>query len=231
VPPFRFVVGNWKCNKSLEQAQTWLAAFAKGYRERADVRVIIAPPLLWLAPLAEQLKPLALSGVSLAAQDLSPFPPGGYTGAIAADMLKGIAEHAIVGHAERRRYFHETAQDVTNKVSEAIDAGIKPIICVDKTYAMSQLTQLGELDCEHLIVAYCPVAPMGYREAEAPDKVAEATAFISQIQPGRPIIYGGAVSAENAARYSSITGISGVLVGSASLGAEEFLAICQAVAG
>ncbi|MBE0584110.1 MAG: triosephosphate isomerase [Desulfofustis sp.] len=227
----RFVVGNWKCSKTLDQAQSWLTSFARAYQPTAQLQVVVAPPLLWLVPLARQLQDLSLQGVSLAAQDVSPFPRGSYTGAIAADMLKGFADYTIIGHAERRRYFHETSQDAANKVSEAVDAGVRPIICVDTTSAMSQLVPLADLDCEHLIIAYCPVAPMTYREPEKTETVEEAVRFIGQIHPARPIIYGGAITPDNAGDYAAIPGLAGLSVGAASLDPTAFAAICRVVAG
>jgi len=227
----RFVVGNWKSNKTLDQAQAWLVSFARNYQPEAALQVIIAPSSIWLVPLARQLQDLSLPGVYLAAQDVSPFPRGSYTGAIAADMLAGSADYAIVGHGERRRYFHETSQDAVNKVSEAVDAGIKPIICVDTATAMSQLVPLGDVDCEELMIAYCPVEAMSYREAEKKETVEEAARFIGQIHPARPIIYGGAITPDNARDYAAIPGISGLFVGQASLDPDAFVAICAAVAG
>ncbi len=226
----RYVVGNWKCAKSFVEAVRWFDAFALKYRPVDHLQVIISPPMIWLKSLADQLKSLGLAGVTLAAQDVSGFPPGNYTGAIAADMLTGIADYALVGHSERRRYFHETSLDVTNKVSEAIDAGIKPIVCVDKAYAMSQLTSLSDMDTEHMLIAYSPVDAMSYREPEAVEKVEEAARFISQIHPYRPIIYGGAIGMDNAHRYASAAGIAGLIVGSASLDAESFNQVCLALA-
>lgn len=225
----RFVVGNWKCSKNLDQAQAWLAHFASCYRPTSQLQVVVAPPMLWLVPLAEQLRALDLPGVSLAAQDISSFPRGSYTGAIAADMLKGVADYAVIGHSERRRYFHETSQDAANKVHEAADAGIKPIICVDTTYALSQLAPLADLDCEQLLIAYCPVDAMTYREPQRRDTVAEAARFIADIHPSRPIIYGGSITPENAGEYGSIAGISGLFVGASSLDPSAFAAICQAL--
>lgn len=228
----RIVVGNWKCNKSLDRGRQWLDRFASRYRPFPGLRVIVAPPMIWLAHLQEHVRRLGLQSLALAAQDVSPFPAGGYTGAIAADMLKGLAEYAIVGHPERRRYFHETSQDVTNKVSEAAEAGISPIVCVDKTYAMSQLTAVNDVDCQDLVVAYCPEAPRNYPEPEAVDRVEEAVRFLADIpHPPRPIIYGGAITPANAERYASITGLSGLFVGAASLDADAFADVCGLVGG
>ena len=94
----RFVIGNWKCTKSIAEARSWIDTFRRGYVPVEDVEVVIAPPLIVLAKLADIVEEAALEQFSLAAQDVSPFPLGSYTGATAADMLKGICRYAIVGH-------------------------------------------------------------------------------------------------------------------------------------
>ncbi len=227
--PATLVVGNWKCSKSMTEARTWLAEFKERYQPVAGVEVVLAPPLILLAQLAEQVRDMEIERFSLAAQDVSPFPPGRYTGATAADMLRGICTYAIVGHSERRRYFHETAQDVVNKVSEAADANIVPIICVDEKNAMSQLTALGDVDCDKLVIAYSPVDALSYREPQNPEKIAEIAGYISQVYPTRPIIYGGGIGLKNVEQFVSIPGISGLFIGEASLQPESFCGIVGAV--
>jgi triosephosphate isomerase len=223
------VIGNWKCNKTIDQARAWFDQFRRGYRPVDGVEVVLAPPHLLLAQLGEYLEQSKIENFSLAAQDISPFPLGSYTGATAADMVKPICRYAIVGHWERRTYFHETSQDAVNKVSEAADASLIPIICVDETNAMSQLTALGDIDCDKLVVGYTPVDGASYREPQSPEKIAEVAGYISQVYPARPIIYGGGIDAGNHERYISIDGISGLFLGAASLQPDSFLQIVEAM--
>ena len=228
-PPSLLVVGNWKCNKSIDQARSWFDQFRRGYHPVAGVEVVIAPPLLLLAQLAEYAEQTRIENFSLAAQDISPFPLGSYTGATAADMVKPFCRYVIVGHWERRNYFHETSLDAVNKVSEAADASLIPIICVDETNAMSQLTALGDIDCDKLVVGYTPVDGTSYREPQSPEKIAEVAGYIAQVYPARPIIYGGGVELRNHQRYISIDGISGLFLGAASLDPDSFLKIVEAM--
>ena len=227
----RFVIGNWKCHKTLEDAQGWFDEFAGLYTPVAEVAVILAPPFICLDSLSRYVRKLCLENVSLAAQDISPFPKGAYTGAVAAELVKGMVDYVIVGHSDRRRYFHETSQDVANKVNETVDAGLVPIVCVDQPYAMSQLTALTDIDCEKMIIAYGPVDALSFRIPQAPKGVIKAVDLIARVHPNRAIVYGGSITPENAKEYVSLPGISGLFVGAASLEASSFAAICGEMAG
>lgn len=222
----KLIVGNWKCHKSYDEARNWFDTFAEGYRPVENVDVIIAPSFICLENISNYVSDLNLENVYLAAQDISPFPKGGYTGAVAADMLKGIVDFVIVGHSDRRRYFHETSLDVTNKVTEAVDAGLRPIVCVDQPYAMSQLTALSDIENENIIIAYGPVDALSFRIPESPEKVSESVDFIRNIYPERDVIYGGSLLPDNVEDYLALPNLSGIFVGAASLDALSFLEIC-----
>ncbi|MFT5697205.1 MAG: triosephosphate isomerase [Desulforhopalus sp.] len=223
----KYVIGNWKCHKTTSDGLAWFNQFSGLYRASESVDIVVAPSALTLESIATTLTDLKLPGVSLAAQDVSPFPRGSYTGAIAADMLKSVASYVIVGHSERRRYFHETFQDVINKVTEAADSGLIPIVCVEDAELLAQLRPLADIDCKEMIVAYTPVDALNFNISESVERVAGAVTRISAFFPVWPIIYGGAVSHENAKEYLAVSGLSGLFLGSTSLDAGKFAKVCQ----
>ena len=225
----KYVVANWKSHKTIAEAEKWLATFSGLYLPEPSVEVILAPSFVHLAPLAQLLRANNPTRLTLAVQDLSPFPLGAYTGAVAAEMVRDMVGYAIVGHAERRRYFHETNQEIANKVSEAAAARIKPILCVDHPYARAQLAALNETDIGELLIGYGPVEAIGIAVAQAPEKAASAIREIQAIMPDNPILYGGSVSAANASIYMKLEGVQGLMVSTASLEAAEFARICKAV--
>ncbi len=225
----KYVVGNWKCNKGRREAQKWFAEFADCYTPVSSLEVIVAPSLVCLLTLSQYVEALQLENVSLAAQDVSPFPKGSYTGAVAADMLRGLVDYVIIGHSERRRYFHETSLETANKMAESVDAGLKPIVCIDQPYAMSQLTALNDIDCDDMLLAYGPVDAVTARVPEEVSRVAEAVDFIKQVQPKRPVLYGGSLRPDNAEEYVALSQLSGLFVGESSLDAGTFASICAIV--
>ncbi len=223
----RFVIGNWKCYKSLTDARAWIDEFATRYRPIPGLSVVIAPSFICLEGLAGYLRRRHLQDVFLAAQDISPFPKGAYTGAVAADMVRGLADYVLIGHSERRRYFHETVQDVLNKASEALDTGLAPIICIDNPDEIMQLRGLQDSECDKMIIAYQPVEALNFQIPAPLSDVSGAAEHIGRTGFARTVVYGGGVTLENARQYAGITGISGILVGAASLEAASFAAICE----
>lgn len=227
----KIVVANWKSHKTLPEAIEWLEQFSQLFTPDPQVQVILAPPMPYVAVLRQLLLERYNSlSLALAVQDISPFPLGSYTGAVAAEMLSGLVEYAIVGHSERRRYFHETNQEIANKVRETVAVGIRPIVCVDLPYARSLLNAMDEAEIADLIIGYGPIEAIGIDLPQSSQTIRSAIKEIEAIAPGRPIVYGGSVQSANAAGLMELAGLSGLLVGTASLPADEFVGICKAVA-
>lgn len=223
----KLIVANWKSHKSLSEAEAWLSSFEKATSLfPATAKVVLCPPFPFLFSLSETLS--GIDGVELGVQDLSPFPAGAYTGAISTQNLQGAGvKYAILGHSERRRYFHETHQEVANKVDQALQADIKPIVCVDEQYLVAQSSALSREQMESCIVAYEPLEAIGTGDNQPADEVAEVVEKIQQAFGPVPVIYGGSVAGNNVSEYLAVC--DGVLVGGSSLEAETLAAIVQQV--
>ncbi len=228
----KYVLANWKSHKTLTEAESWLEEFLKLYRPAPfdKLRVIIAPSTIHLAPLWQLLQQHGDPTITLAIQDLSPFPLGSYTGAVAAEMARDLVEFAILGHSERRRYFNETNQEVANKVREAGAADIQAIVCLDEPYARAQLAAIEEEDLQGLLIGYGPVEAIGIDTPQSTETVQKAISEIQSLAPHSPILYGGSINAGNASSYLDLAGLAGLMVGTASLDAEEFARICAIAA-
>ncbi len=225
----RYIVANWKSHKTVEEGKTWLEKFLQLYQPDWQVEVIIAPSYVHLVPLYQMLQQKNFPALSLAVQDVSPFPLGAYDGAVAAAMVREMVDYAIIGHSERRRYFHETELEIANKASEAAAAGIKPILCIDHSYAHSQMAALNEADMEYMLIGYGPVEAIGVTISQPMEKARREVAEIREIFPEKPVLYGGSINAENAGSYMELEGIAGLMAGSASLEPGEFAQICRIV--
>jgi triosephosphate isomerase len=222
----RYLVGNWKSNKTLEESLEWLSEM-RGLSIPKETEVVICPPYPYLATLASDER--KATNLRLGVQDISPFPYGAYTGAIAAEMVKQWADFAILGHSERRKYFHESHQEVANKVDRCFEAGIKPIVCVDEDYIDQQIAAIQNEHLANIIIAYEPLSAIGSGDPDTPEHaVAVARAIKDKAETDVPVLYGGSVKPGNIQAFLSHPEISGALVGGASLDAQTWNALIQA---
>lgn len=219
------LVANWKSHKTLDEAITFITTFP---RIKTDHKVIICPPTLYLRPLAHIIEEKALSFL-LGIQDVSPFPFGAYTGAITAQMIDNMADYAIVGHSERRRYFHETNDEIARKVKELLEVGMTPIICVDEPYLEAQLAFFTQQELGKSVIAYEPLAAIGSGAPDTPEHAQEIASRIHQLaEVEMPVLYGGSVTADSVKTFVRQPLISGVLVGGASLNVDSWAALVAA---
>ena len=244
--PKLFVAGNWKMN-GLEADLKEIEAIKAG-AEPGGPTVAIFPP----ATLLHQAASLAKgSPVVIGAQDCHAQPKGAFTGDISAPILKDAGATAvIVGHSERRSYHGESSQDVQAKASAALKAGLKAVVCIGETKD-ERLAGLAAEVCSRqlegslpadstpdtVIVAYEPVWAIGTGLSPTiPDITAIHEVVRSELKKRFPvaeakhwrILYGGSVTAANAASIFESNEVDGVLVGGASLKADSFLAIIAA---
>lgn len=212
----KFIIANWKSNKTIVEAKNWLESVRLFDFDSDYLKVVVAPPSVFLPTARESLP----ASINVAAQDISSFASGSYTGAVSARNLEGLVSHVIVGHSERRRYFGETSQDVAQKAEQAIAFGITPIVCVDESEIQSQAAAIVSQILNKCIVAYEPVSAIGTGNNVPVDKVTSVSAQIRESFGSVPIIYGGSVDETNVSEYLLVC--DGVLVGGASLDVDQF---------
>ncbi len=218
------VVANFKSNLTQSEVKSWLE------QVKSQDGMVIAPSSPHLDLFTGKMENWK-TGKHLCAQDVSPFPKGSYTGAVNAEQLKELGvSYCIVGHSERRRYFHENAGDVANKVKELIAVGITPLVCMDKS---DIVPQFGSLDAEYLdkcIYCYEPNEGIGGTQTATPEQINKVHAQIAQFVENPRFIYGGSVNPDNIGELLKLN-LSGILVGSASLIPEKYLALVKASHG
>ncbi len=245
-----FVAGNWKMNKTIAEARELTAALVPALREIAGVEKVLCPPFMALLPVAALLQG---TDIGLGAQDMHWEAKGAFTGAVAPGMVSEFCKYVIIGHSERRAYFGETDETVNKKTAAARTVGLLPIVCVGETLAeyesgrtaevvsRQMLEGLKGLDPEFartVVVAYEPVWAIGTGRASTGENAnavvkdvirpALASLYGAETAQAVRVLYGGSVTAANAAEFFSQPDIDGALVGGASLKLDEFTAIVRA---
>ena len=246
------VAGNWKMNKTVDQARALVAEMLPGLQAIEGVEKVLCPPFMALSPISAVL---AGTGIGLGAQNLHWEASGAFTGEVAPTMIKEFCQYVILGHSERRAYFGETDDSVNKKVKAALAVGLTPIVCVGETLneyeagvtaevvirqIVAGLKDLTEEQGRAIVIAYEPVWAIGTGKAStAPAanqvisdmiRVALAGLFGKDTAQLIRVQYGGSVTAANAAEFFGQPDIDGALVGGASLKPADFLQIVQAAA-
>ena len=240
------IAGNWKMNTTVSEAIELVNEMLPGLDRIGNVDKVICPPFVSLAAIKELIKG---STIKLGAQNLYFEEKGAYTGEISPLMLAELCEFVIVGHSERRQYFHETIEVVDKKVQAALKASLKPILCIGESLEENEAGKTEEVLTRQLsspsariyyfsglILAYEPIWAIGTGRAATGKQANETIGFIRQhiarqygkgIAQKVRILYGGSVTANNIAEFVNQPEIDGALVGGASLKATEFLSIAR----
>ncbi len=241
------IAANWKMNTTPADAGDLARTIASRTRVPGLTRVI-CPPYVSLATVRDAL---AGEDVGVGAQNVHHELAGAFTGEISAPMLAGLATWVILGHSERRAYFNETDALVGKKLDRALDAGLRPILCVGEVLADREAgRQTAVVDAQlrgalegrdpvalaaaGLVIAYEPVWAIGTgRNASGADAAAMADAIRAALRPigwggaaeATPVLYGGSVTSANIGDFLGEPAIDGALIGGASLKPDEMAGI------
>ena len=250
MPRKKIVAGNWKMNKTLQEAEALVKAVVAGCDENNSVTKIFFPPFVFIPNVASLIKDR--KDFFVGAQNCHQLESGAYTGEISAHALASVgATDVIIGHSERRIYFHESNEELRQKIELAFKNNLVPVYCVGEklnerksnTYFHSVKKQIEEVifhlspeQIKKTVLAYEPVWAIGTGETATPEQAQEMHSFIrlavaekfgQSIAAEISILYGGSCNAANAKELFSCADVDGGLVGGASLKAEEFLSIIK----
>ncbi len=214
-----WIIANWKSNKNVSEALDWVSRVGPQIPKKDNLKVVICPTFSCLSEIKKTIQ-VNNFPLMLGSQDLSSFGIGAYTGEESAELLKGLIDLSILGHSERRQFFAEMDEMIAQKVEQALKNNIIPLVCVQDDQA-----SVPE-DCK--LVAYEPTSAIGTGIPDTPENANfVARKLKQQYGDDLRVLYGGSVNSQNIPGFINQPDISGVLVGSASLNAEEFIKICN----
>lgn len=246
-----YIVGNWKMNFAVGESSVYLHKLQQKIRAYRDIEVVVAPSLTALQPLSLQVDRRKLR---LAAQTADPHDFGAYTGEVSFTQLRGLVDYCLVGHSERRHIFHQSDKDIRASVAAALRNQITPILCIGETETehtfnetsdvlrdqlLGGLLEVSKEDISKVIIAYEPVwaiSTTADAHIASPEEIGDTIAFLrtllrktygADVADDTAVLYGGSVNPTNAGAYLTVPGVNGLLAGSASLVAEQFLEIIE----
>lgn len=244
------IAGNWKMHLNTHEASLLVNRLDQRIKVHRNIEVVLAPSMLTLQPISLEIDRRKFR---LAAQDAYFKDEGAYTGEVSFSMLRDLAHYCIIGHSERRIYFHDTLEVVRNKVEAAVRNEITPILCIGETHherksgetkqvlhdqLTTALSNLTSSDIENIVIAYEPVwaiSTFGGILAK-PHEVEEMLKLIrfeiSELYGKKAaeevrVLYGGSVDDQIAAGYLELEDCDGALVGGASLNYHKFSGIVE----
>ena len=244
----KIVAGNWKMNKTLAEG-TELATAIKDNLDNTEVQVIMCTPFIHLTAVAPIVA--EVSNLALGAQNCHQNASGAYTGEVSAPMLAtlGGVDYVILGHSERRAYFHEDNQILAAKVDAALENNLMPIFCCGEPLEIREAGTHVELVSKQLeeglfhlsaeafskiVIAYEPVWAIGTGVTASPEQAQDmhlaireliANKYGAEVADATSILYGGSVKPGNAKEIFGKPDVDGGLIGGASLKVDDFLAI------
>ena len=221
----KIVLANWKVNFSPERAIQWCESFATAYQPQSGVEVVFAVPAFYLERIYEVTRNFV--GISLASQGVSSYPQGSYTGSLPAAWLRGRVRYTLIGHRERRRYFHESVQDVARQAYESLAEELQPIVCVDQGLLVQQAAAMAVEEQNKLIWAYTPETPASLEMARGLEDISATAALFAQRTNNRPVLYGGGVTVANGREICLLPGIAGIMLGQGCLDAKAFAGLIK----
>jgi triosephosphate isomerase (TIM) len=250
----KLVAANWKMNKSKAEVDEFIHQFpAEQAKHLNNVEILICPPYPYLSFLNELYSG---KGIHIGAQNISAYEKGAYTGEVSASILKSLnIDYCIIGHSERRKYFHETDADLSAKVNQTLKYYIRPVFCcgelieernkgvhfeVVENQLKNAVFHLEPDLFSRLVIAYEPVWAIGTGLNATSEQAQEMHRFIrqtiedqynSEIAAKILILYGGSCNSQNAQELFACPDVDGGLVGGASLMADEFYKIIMAANG
>ncbi|MFC1478196.1 triose-phosphate isomerase [Candidatus Margulisiibacteriota bacterium] len=244
-----FMAGNWKMNKTAEEAEKLIWEILPLIKDTHDVDIAVCPVAVAIPASVSAAKG---SNIMVGGQNLYWEKSGAYTGEMSGDMLVAAGcKLVIIGHSERRQYFGETNETVSKKVKAAFEAGLIPIMCVGETLEQRESEKTFDVvkdhvvnglagieastyNIEQLVIAYEPVWAIGTGKTATKEQAQEVHAYIRQLlaeiydvntAAKIRIQYGGSVKPDNVKELMAQDDIDGALVGGASLKPDSFAAI------
>ncbi len=249
----KIIAANWKMNMTIGEADGFLDTFLRELGEEKRADIVLVPAYTALATVSARLS--KVQHVKLGAQNMHWEKSGAFTGEISAPMLRELfVRYVVLGHSERRTLFGETDETVNKKTRTALDAQLKPIVCIGETLAERDAGQVeavlerqlrGSLagfdakELQEMVIAYEPVWAIGTGRTASPEQAQEAHAFVRRTVGAMSdtttadkvrIQYGGSVKPSNTAELMRQLDIDGALVGGASLDARGFAEIVKTAA-